>query len=244
MMRYRSDFSEDTKAKGWEMRRYPSPYSWKLWVGMPKNPRLTLVKSEPAGQTTCFCHVPQRCVWLYTMLMCCSPTEVLVMRLRTFLVNIQLTWLVRLSLCLVSFLLCCAPHGHRARTWELMTMTWKQTWLAWTHGLHCLHDEFLVKGLRPLMTRNHLWESQQETHEQHNMTWHDMTCSGGCMMMKSVTGLSPKYIGFGDVLGERLRSPTKQWWKLSRNFSSHDVLKVKGQRLVNSLTTVWHLRWW
>ncbi len=26
MMRYRSDFSEDTKAKGWEMRRYPSPW--------------------------------------------------------------------------------------------------------------------------------------------------------------------------------------------------------------------------
>ena len=29
---------------------------------------------------------------------CCSPTEVLVMRLRTFFVNIQLTWPVRLSL--------------------------------------------------------------------------------------------------------------------------------------------------
>lgn len=43
-----------------------------------------------------------------------------------------------------------------------------------------------------------------------------MTCSGGCMMIQCVTGLSPKYIGFGDVLGERLRSPTLQWWKLSR----------------------------
>lgn len=175
--------------------------------------------------------------------MCCSPTEVLVMRLRTFLVYIQLTWLVRLSPCLVSFLLCCAPHGHRAGTWELMAMTWKQTWLAWIHGLHCLHDEFLVKGLRPLMTRNHLWESQQETHERHNMTLHVLEAAWWWTALQVCL---QNTLDLETFEGERLRSPTKQWWKLSRflGFSSHDVLKVKGQRLVNSLTTVWHLRWW